>query len=146
MTVDLREWNQGQRRPRCGRENQINNPMQKDIYTFMKRVPIVKLLNHMFNGSFAVKGGRLSLQHHLRVVSCLIGRRTPAFTRAVWYLIVEFRGIARRNGRAFLVKYLKACHILTMQSVGGMKIPASQKLGCAIARTGTGLPRVIPSL
>lgn len=46
----------------------------------------------------------------------------------------------------FLVKYLKACHILVMQAAGGMKIPSTQSLGVAVARTKGGLPRMIPSL
>lgn len=32
-----------------------------------------------------------------------------------------------------------------MQAVGGMRIPAAQQLGCAVARASDGLPRVIPA-
>lgn len=32
-----------------------------------------------------------------------------------------------------------------MQATGGMRIPATQHLGCAVARASDGLPRVIPS-
>jgi hypothetical protein len=32
-----------------------------------------------------------------------------------------------------------------MQAVGGMQIPSAQRLGCAVARSSDGLPRVIPS-
>lgn len=41
--------------------------------------------------------------------------------------------------------YTKACYVLTMQAVGGMRIPAVQQLGCAVARASDGLPRVIPA-
>jgi len=33
-----------------------------------------------------------------------------------------------------------------MQAAGGMKIPSTQKLGVAVARTKGGLPRLIPKI
>jgi len=32
-----------------------------------------------------------------------------------------------------------------MQAAGGMRIPSAQQLGCAVSRTSSGFPRVIPS-
>jgi hypothetical protein len=44
------------------------------------------------------------------------------------------------------VKYLKACYVLLMQGVGGMKIRSTQSLGIAVSRSSDGLPRIIPRL
>jgi len=49
-------------------------------------------------------------------------------------------------GPSGTVKYLKACYVLTMQAVGGMKIKSTQSLGIAVARSVDGLPRIIPRL
>lgn len=38
----------------------------------------------------------------------------------------------------------KAWYVLTMQATAGMKIPSAQALGPSVARTRSGLPRVIP--
>lgn len=42
------------------------------------------------------------------------------------------------------VLYLKACYVLTMQAVGGMKISNPRSLGIAVSRASDGLPRIIP--
>jgi hypothetical protein len=62
------------------------------------------------------------------------------------YFVVRCQHIARTNNIRFLVKYLKACHVLVMQSAAGMKIPSSQSLGVAVARTKGGIPRIVPAL
>lgn len=51
----------------------------------------------------------------------------------------------RKGGLKYVVIYLKACSVLLQQSVGGQRLLATQALGCAVSRTRSGLPRIIPS-
>jgi hypothetical protein len=52
----------------------------------------------------------------------------------------------KKNGLTFLVKTLKACSTMLQQSVGGQRLSDLNPLGLRIARTNSGLPRVIPRL
>lgn len=62
---------------------------------------------------------------------------------AVVYVRVLYR-LYRNQGTKGVVIATKSWYVLTMQAVGGMVIPATQLLGCAVARSSDGLPRVIP--
>lgn len=64
--------------------------------------------------------------------------------RSAVYFVRVLRKIYSSEGYPGLVIKTKAWYVLTMQSTGGMRIPAAQQLGCAVARTRSGLPRVIP--
>jgi len=61
------------------------------------------------------------------------------FTRA------SFRLLAK-SGRPGLVLYLKACNVLLMQAVGGMKLDGTRGLKVAVSRSADGLPRIIPRI
>lgn len=76
----------------------------------------------------------------------MIGRRTASIVRVSVFIFRRFHAIAAKGGVKFLVLYLKACHVLVMQSAAGMKIPATQSLGVAVSRTKKGVPRILPSL
>lgn len=52
----------------------------------------------------------------------------------------------KKNGMTFVILYTKSCNILLMQSAAGMKITSTQSLGVSVARTKSGLPRIIPRL
>jgi hypothetical protein len=52
--------------------------------------------------------------------------------------------LQRQNGWAYVVIYLKACCVLLQQAAGGFKIDNTRDLKCAVSRTGSGIPRVIP--
>lgn len=53
--------------------------------------------------------------------------------------------MARRNGIPQTVKYLKASSVFLQQSLGGHKHSNTRDLGVAVARTGSGIPRIIPA-
>lgn len=76
----------------------------------------------------------------------VIGRRTDGIVRISLHFSRSCYQIVAKNNVKFLVLYLKACHVLVMQSAGGMKIPSTQSLGVAVSRTGKGVPRILPSL
>lgn len=54
--------------------------------------------------------------------------------------------IVKKSGTRFAVLYLKALSTTTMQSLGGHKLENMSPMGLRFARTGTGLPRIIPTL
>jgi hypothetical protein len=96
------------------------------------------------NGMFRVKAKRVSFDPFFLIGSLVLGHRTPSLIRAIRHFVLEAKRLSSKSGIKFLVKYLKACHVLTMQSAAGFKIPASQRLGVAVARTKGGLPTLIP--
>jgi len=61
------------------------------------------------------------------------------------YFVRVLRKVYLHEGYPGVVIKTKAWYVLTMQSTGGMRIPSAQQLGCAVARTRSGMPRVIPS-
>jgi hypothetical protein len=97
------------------------------------------------SGMLSVKAGRGWIQWLLRVTTILRGGNTRAVARSAVYFVRVLRKIYLSEGYPGLVIKTKAWYVLTMQSTGGMRIPAAQQLGCAVARTRSGLPRVIPS-
>jgi hypothetical protein len=74
------------------------------------------------------------------------GRNTAATARLAWHYLRTLVRLYRHQGIRGLVIATKSWYVLTMQAVGGMKIPSSQQLGCGVARASDGLPRVIPRL
>jgi len=56
---------------------------------------------------------------------------------------VAFRLLAK-SGKPGLVLYLKACSVLLMQAVGGMRLDGTRGLKVAVSRSSDGLPRIIP--
>lgn len=103
-------------------------------------------MSHVVNDMLALKGQRISLDWFVRISAVIFGHRTNALIRANMFLVREFRSLAKSNGLGFLVKYLKACNVLVMQGLAGMKIKATQDLGLAVSRTRRGLPRILPSI
>lgn len=75
-----------------------------------------------------------------------MGRRTDGLVRQNLNFVRFCKRLASEGSVKFLVKYLKASHVLVMQAAGGMKIPSSQSLGVAVARTKSGLPRMLPRI
>lgn len=65
-------------------------------------------------------------------------RTYKAFAKAIYKL---YKG----GGLKYVVLYLKACSTLLQQAVGGQRLLATQSLGCAVTRTKSGLPRIIPA-
>lgn len=53
--------------------------------------------------------------------------------------------LVKYQGWRGTVIYLKACHVLLQQVAGGQRLEDTRQLGCAVARTRSGLPLVIPA-
>lgn len=68
-----------------------------------------------------------------------------------WVLTIYHYGafivrLRKSSGSRGVVIYLKGCHVLLNQVVAGQRLDNPRRLGCAISRTRSGLPRVIPIL
>lgn len=66
-----------------------------------------------------------------------------------WILTIYHYGrfvqhLIKRSGSRGCVIYLKACHVLLQQVAGGQLLDDTRRLGCAVSRSHSGLPRVIP--
>jgi hypothetical protein len=57
-----------------------------------------------------------------------------------------FNGLMKKGGIKFLVIYLKACTSLLQQAIGGQRLTDLTPFGCRVARSRSGLPRIIPAL
>jgi hypothetical protein len=82
------------------------------------------------------------------VLKRLLVLREGGLTRH-WILTVFHYGrfvqhLIKRSGSRGAVIYLKGCHVLLQQVVGGHLLDDTRKLGPAISRSHSGLPRVIP--
>lgn len=69
----------------------------------------------------------------------------------VWYTSVMRFGkwvevTVKSQGWRGVVIYCKACSTMMQQGLGNHVLSTSRLLGCAVSRTGRGLPRIIPSV
>jgi len=103
-------------------------------------------INNDLNGISCVKAGKGLINWLLKLVDIVSDERKPSWTRSSVVFIREYWRLRTQMGPSGTVKYLKACYVLTMQAVGGMKIKSTQSLGIAVSRSADGLPRIIPRL
>jgi len=115
---------------------------------------IRKLLTHNFNfglitnfkgfsGWRLVKQSRALRALFLRVAPLVIDRFTPYWVKAIHHTVCHVVRIAKQQGGTGLVKHLKVLSVITQQSAGGYKVQDLTSLGCRVARTNRGIPRVI---
>jgi hypothetical protein len=99
-----------------------------------------------FKGLWRVKAsnGWINVFKHMLVI--IRGKVNASWMRTVVVLIRRFHRIYRAQGARGLCIRTKALYVLTQQAAGGMKIPSTQSLGVAVARTKKGLPREIPAI
>lgn len=107
---------------------------------------IVKALVPSFSGMLRVKAGRPIVKWVIKACLLLKGRITTSDVRVSVYFVRQLYMLSRKSGIPFTVKYLKACTSLLMQAISGERHKSSQEFGAAVARTNSGLPRIIPAL
>lgn len=79
-----------------------------------------------------------------KVVALREGGLTQGWVRSALLTGRFVASLQRSQGWRGVVLYLKGCHVLLQQVVGGHKLDNPRLLGCAIARSRTGIPKVIP--
>jgi len=100
-----------------------------------------------FEAMIRVKAGRPIVSPTLRLVA-LLGRAVNfSCVRVVITFFRDLSLIAKKGGTRFAVIYLKACHVMLMQAIGGQVSKDLGPLGARPSRSrGSGLPRLIPAL
>lgn len=93
-----------------------------------------------------VKLGRPALHHVLRAVGSLGRRSNIGVVKVILTYLAFLHRLQKRNGLAYMVKFMKSAQSLLMQSLGGQRLYNLNPLGLRLARTKAGLPRVIPAL
>lgn len=116
----------------------------KQNFAASSRVDVQSVLK-MLNGLLRVKAGRGWINWLLKVVWILRGSMTAAIARSAVVALRHFYAVYKKQGMPGLVIRTKSLTILLMQSIGGQKV-AAQDLGPGVARTPSGLPRIIPRL
>jgi hypothetical protein len=91
-----------------------------------------------------LKGGRALGAALLKVLHLRDGGMTSQWCSATMSFAKFVVRLQRQGGWRYVVIYLKACKVLLQQAAGGYRIPRTHDLGCAVSRTGSGLPRIIP--
>jgi len=107
-------------------------------------VRVLKRLVPNLVGFLRVKAGRPLVGHLLKMVYFVRGRLEPSYVRIIVSFVRDLVKLNKKSGPRFVVKYLKSCSALLIQAVAEGPVPAPQKLGAAVARTKSGLPRLIP--
>jgi len=104
------------------------------------------LLKEISKGDMIMRNhGRSMIWFFKRGVEPLIGSWNNNLIFGLKSFAHDCHCILRANGIKFLVLYLKASQVLLQQSVGGYKIPDTRPLKCAVSRTKSGIPTIIPS-
>lgn len=101
-------------------------------------------MSYIINDMFTVKSKRLCIKWYANIACVITGHRTGGLIHSLVILVKSFKHLSKHGGREYLVKYLKACHVMTMQASAGMVIPHARLLGLAVSRTRSGLPRILP--
>lgn len=74
------------------------------------------------------------------------GRGKVSTARVAVVTVRLFWRLYKKNGMAFVVKYIKASQVLLMQASSGHRLKDSTALGVRVTRAKDGLPAFIPSL
>lgn len=92
-----------------------------------------------------VKDARPLIRPFLILGKVINGSITPIYVGVTVQMLRSFYRIARKSGIPGLVKFLKVSYVITQQTFAGYVIKDITPLGCRVARTHSGLPRVIPT-
>jgi hypothetical protein len=79
----------------------------------------------------------------LRVLPLAVGSYTPMWATSILTMTRRFWTLYRAQGPKGLVKYTKVCSIILQQAAGGQRIEDLSSIGPRVARTASGLPRII---
>ena len=79
-----------------------------------------------------------------RLLPLIFGKVSVSKIKVVWYFARFCSNMHRTRGPKGLALYLKACCTIVQQVAGGMQVKSPWVLGANIARTKSGIPRLIP--
>jgi hypothetical protein len=106
-------------------------------------------LGSTLNGMLKVKLGRPFLKV-LFLLPPVVGiKRNLSLVKVLITFLAHVHRLSKASGLKFTVIYLKTCHTLLQQALGGQRLSDTGPLGARVTRTrnsSRGLPRIIPSL
>jgi hypothetical protein len=124
------------------------------VIAYLHQITIMKLRNIIpissvvpgahFVWQTTVKGGRALGAALAKVLHFRGGGMTSRWYNAIMSFAKYVVKLQRRNGWTYVVIYLKACAVLLQQAAGGLKIENTRDLKCAVSRSRSGIPRIIP--
>lgn len=99
------------------------------------------------NGLLKVKLGRPMLKVLFLIPTVLGIKRNLSLVKVLITYLASVHRLYAAGGMRFVVIYLKACHTILQQSIGGQRLSDVGPFGARVSRTRSGgLPRLIPSL
>lgn len=99
------------------------------------------------NGLLKVKLGRPMLKVIFLIPTVLGIKRNLSLVKVLITYLASVHRLYAAGGMRFVVIYLKACHTILQQSIGGQRLSDVGPFGARVSRTRSGgLPRLIPSL
>lgn len=110
------------------------------IKFYLKAFMIEKL-----SGMILRNEGRSLLPIFKRLAIVMGGSITPGLVRTSLLVFKEINLISNQQGLPGVVKYLKVAAVVLQQTIAGHYTKDLTELGPRIARTRTGLPRIIPA-
>jgi len=107
-------------------------------------------INHMYkvlakdtSWSSSVKSAVKLAGMMLSIVPLVYGSSSVSTVKIITGYARNVRRMQRAQGFKGLAKYLKASYVMLQQAAGGYVIPAPWALGCNVARTRKGVPRLL---
>jgi hypothetical protein len=91
-----------------------------------------------------VKAGRPLVNTLLALVIPCGGKKNHSWLRILVTLLSHFNKVRLAQGAPGLVKYLKACALVTQQVLAGQRLHDMGPLGARMGRSKAGLPRCLP--
>jgi len=93
----------------------------------------------------AVKSAKRLVGLLVRSAPLIVGSSSVSWVKAAFHFARFVRVTIIHQGHRGLAIYLKSANIMLMRAVAGNGLSNSRELGGAVARTKSGLPRVIPA-
>jgi hypothetical protein len=103
-------------------------------------------LGATMNGLIKVKLGRPMLKVLLLLPPVIGLKRNLSLIKVTITYLAYVHALYKGGSTRFVVVYLKACHTLLQQHLGGQRLSDTGPFGARVSRTRGGLPRVIPVL
>lgn len=102
-----------------------------------------RLVPSSLNWSLTVKSGKKLAPMILRIVGLVVGNLSVTRVKITFGYARRVVGLYRRLGGKGLAMYLKTCYVLLQQSIGGYITAPFQISKMNVARTRSGIPRII---
>nr|QOX06058.1 RNA-dependent RNA polymerase [Lentinula edodes mitovirus 1] len=123
----------------------LRNRRIKPIRNLKFSVSKIKFNVQNFSAMASVKRGRPLVNVLLRSILPMGGHISRNWARLVVSFAHSLNLLIKQQGKPGVVKYLKVCSVITQQVAAGYTIPDLTPIGHKVARSKSGLPRLIPS-